>query len=126
MERRLHPGLFQGAQSDLVELTPEVSVSSLTQTKRVDSRIDSLEEKLRIKGMEIEKRVGHRLDKMMQKLEFTEKKYESAIQNLNGKYSQLSSKVVEKRVSETKIQALLERHNRVIHQFDQKLSLIHI
>ncbi|MCB0422354.1 MAG: hypothetical protein KDD61_15250 [Bdellovibrionales bacterium] len=46
----------------------------------------------------------------------------NSVQELTSKFSLLSGKFTEQRVSDTKIQALIDRHNSVIQSFEQRVT----
>lgn len=125
-DRRLHSGLFQQmdreTEIDQVEFSSELTLGSLNSMKKMESRIENLQEDLQIHASEIEKRTLQRLERSNRRIKFLEKKMDEVVESFQSKWRQLMGKVTEKTITDGRIQALFDRHNHLVHQFENRLS----
>lgn len=125
-DRRLHSGLFQQidreTEIDQVELSSELTLGSLNSMKKMESRIENLQEDLQIHAGEIEKRTLQRLERSNRRIKSLEKKMEQVVESFQSKWRHLMGKVTEKTITDGRIQALFDRHNHLVHQFENRLS----
>ncbi len=125
-DRRLHSGLFQQmdreTEIDQVELSSELTLGSLNSMKKMESRIENLQEDLQIHAGEVEKRTLQRLERSNRRIKSLEKKMDEVVENFQSKWRHLMGKVTEKTITDGRIQALFDRHNHLVHQFENRLS----
>lgn len=63
-----------------------------------------------------------RFEKTTQAVARVESACNQQIQELNAKYSGISSKVNERKVQDTKIQEMIDRHNSIVRTFENRLT----
>jgi chromosome segregation ATPase len=51
-----------------------------------------------------------------------EQALQSKFQEISGKFAQISSKLTERKVADTKVQQMMDRHNSIVASFEQRLS----
>lgn len=124
MSRQIHPGLF-GEQSDVTQSVSSFEPLGLFEHSQPSLKLDEIEERLRTMRFEIEQFVKSstlRNEKIAQKLQLHENKISELIKDANEKFAYLAGKLKEMHKSEMKVEALLERHNQIIHNFESRLS----
>ncbi len=129
MGRKLHSGLFQEIdrvnemdQGENIEFSTEFHLGSLSFIKKMESRLESIEEHLSPPIREIEPRMLQRLEKLNQRIKLLEKKLDQMTEGFQSKWRHLMGKVTEKTITDGRIQALFDRHNHLVHQFENRLN----
>ena len=125
MSRQIHPGIFGdegvGAFVEKANLEtlplfdaaePGLSYEELTQN------ID----KLRYEAQEWVKSLGLRLDKTHQRINQNEEKLKQVTQETNERFTYIANRLKEKQTNESKIEALLARHNQIVQNFELRLT----
>lgn len=131
MKRELTPGLFgegfnEGRRRDTslpdingLELS---SLGAVAESKRLEKKVDAVSSELRTKTDEGLRVQQSRFEDFTKKLTALESRFEALSQDLRDKYSNLSSKVTERNLTDMKTQALIDRHTQLLRQFETRVA----
>jgi chromosome segregation ATPase len=103
------PNEFKGLEHQVATLKMELS--------RADRRAEAMATKLD----ELGKLVHGRLERFSQAIVRAEEIHSQAQQDTTSKLAQINGKVNERRVTDGKIQELIDRHNTIIRNFENRL-----
>lgn len=121
MERRLHP--------DFIASNESISTNALSE-KRIQAQFDPTPHSLK---KEIPGTINHhddeftvetklRMARLSQKVTLIEKRLDKFIQEAHTDISKMASRLNEKVMQDTKVEALIERHNQVLLSFEKRMS----
>lgn len=135
MRREIFPGLFQeGSRSETFhELVPSgmnspvagmelQSLNPLSESRRLEKKIEALVGETRAKQEEVQKGMIQRYEHFLGKLNNLESRFDALAADLRQKYSHLSSKTTEGNLSNLKTQALVDKHTHVLRQFESRTT----
>ena len=144
MSKEINPGLFSNhssnqssnqsssvgfAENGQQECGPRLSFdpSQIFRNERAVDKIElrKLDEKFSLKddrSQEVIKTLSLKIEKMGQRLVNAEQRLETMVNEVRGKYAQLSGKISEKGLHEQEVHALIERHNQLVRNFENRLA----
>ena len=134
MNRQLDPRLFgdsitrdsAGKDEDLLpqlDRLPQDPTQLRAQLKKKEN-IEMKMEAFMSKMNEQQRLVGIEVQKLEKRLERIEQHYKNAHESLILKMQNTDRKITERSVMESKVQALMERQNMMIQNFERKLNLM--
>ncbi len=113
--------LFPGAQSEM-NIRTEVEGR---QVEKLRSKVDRMEvtiEKMATRLEELGKVSHLKSERLAQAIARSDEHMTKMAQDLSAKVAQLTGKVNERRLVETKVQEMVDRHNQIVHTFEQRMS----
>ncbi len=129
MSRQLNKGLFHDEKKLIPShpssetMSDEVASELSYQIKLLKSQLHELSKKQReidAKTSHIESNITDIFSKSQQNLKRFESAVKSSLQSMINKFSRLNTKVTERNLNENKVQAIIDRHNHVLQQFEQR------
>lgn len=125
MSRQLHPGIFD---ENYLPATNSASLEPLPlfeQTQILSISNEELVEQIQKTKYEIEnwvKSLSLRVEKAIQKMTTFEERLNSAVKDSSEKVSFVASRIKERQLTDTKVEALIEKHNQIVQTFDLRIS----
>jgi archaellum component FlaC len=131
MRRELNPQLFQQPKdsagltvqelhridSDYRELETQV-LTSKTHVQGLDRKVVQVQAQFE----ELSKSVQTRLERMNQQLSRLDSAQSQGVQETAAQYAALAGKITERKVSDIKIQEMIDRHNTLVASFENRLT----
>lgn len=102
--------------SEVKNLAHQVAVLKMALLQS-EKRNDSLNGKVE----ELVKMLNNRFERFSQAIVRSEELQAKSYQETSGRLAQMSAKVNERRVNDTKIQELIDRHNTIVRNFENRL-----
>lgn len=140
MQRELNPHLFGApdksdtliADLDFPRGNDNVEGINLALIRGVERQVQELRNQIKTleaRSAEAQTQVGEytklntlRLDRAAQAMARIEQHLFKSVQDLNEKYAGVAGRLNERKVSETKIEELIDRHNQLVQNFDTRLK----
>jgi chromosome segregation ATPase len=131
MRRELNPQLFQQPKetngltvqelhridSDYRELETQV-LTSKTHVQGLDRKVEQVQGQFE----ELSKSLQSRLERINQHLSRLDAAHASGVQETAAKYAALAGKITERKVSDIKVQEMIDRHNTLVASFENRLT----
>ncbi len=102
----------------------KILLSQVEQLKRrqkeQEAQIDTMNNRMTevISGMKV------RFERLMGVTQRLEEFVKTSLQDIHAKFAGLSSRVAERKLSETKVQEMLDRHMNLVQQFDLRMNQV--
>ncbi|OQW50297.1 MAG: hypothetical protein A4S09_00445 [Proteobacteria bacterium SG_bin7] len=131
MQRELSPNLFKDEQTPRTQSTSQVShqVSlANSNTKVVNDNIEALSrriESFETRFEQITKNITLRMDRTMTMISHVQTQINHVSNDVNEKIVQVSAKINERRLSESRTEDMIERHNTVVKTLEARLTQMH-
>jgi DNA polymerase II small subunit/DNA polymerase delta subunit B len=129
MEKQLNPALFSANTSEKVSDSKSWYIdpaSTLRFDRPVDrAEIKKIEERFDVvndRVTETIKTATLKSEKITQRVAQVEGRVEALAQEIRSKYAQLSGRVTERNLMETEVQSMLDRHNTVVRNFENRMT----
>lgn len=134
MEKRLNPELFGAAADSMGKSTPAAAPSSseLFEFPDIESQLSEIRGKLRkLEGKmtrsaealgEVEQKGQQRFERALRGSQRTEQAQTAEIAQLKQQIAGLIGRLSERKVMETKIFEMIDRHNSVLKNFEHRMS----
>ncbi len=131
MSRQLNPGLFgdtgsQGIpQGNEAPFSYSENLSFFEDSNILGEDLGKLRqdfEKLRFESQDTHKTANLRVDKLIQRLLIFEERLTMLQKETHQRCNDISSKVRDFNMSETKIESMIERHNQIVQSFELRIS----
>jgi hypothetical protein len=124
MSRQINPHIF-GENMDTSQTGSSFAPLPMMEEGVSLKELGEIHEKLEKQKYETDqvlKSLSVRLDKGLQKASFLEERLNYIIKEVNERLTFVMTQVKEKSFSETKIEALIERHNQIVQSFELRIS----
>ena len=124
MSRQINPGVF-GDTFGSTGVTHSFEPLPLIDHSDTGPALDELAEKIEKQKYETEqtlKSICLRLEKAIQKTGLLDDRLNYIVKEINERLTYMMSRMKEKSFSDTKIEALIERHNQIVHSFELRIS----
>ena len=129
MEKQLNPALFNANSSDKVSDSKSWYIdpaSALRFDRPIDrAELKKIEERFEVvndRVTEMIKTSTLKGEKVSQRVAQAEGRIETLAQEIRSKYAQLSGRVTERNLMETEVQSMLDRHNQVVRNFENRMT----
>ncbi|MBX9768500.1 MAG: hypothetical protein K2X47_14595 [Bdellovibrionales bacterium] len=130
MDKQLNPALFSANTSEKVQADSKSWYIDPASSLRFDRPVDRAElKKLEDRFEVINDRVTELVktntlkgEKASQRVAQVEGRIEALAQEIRSKYAQLSGRVTERNLMETEVQSMLDRHNQVVRNFENRMT----
>jgi DNA polymerase II small subunit/DNA polymerase delta subunit B len=128
MDKQLNPALFSANSSEKVSDSKSWYIDPAS-SLRFDRPIDRAEfKKMEDRCEVINDRVTETIktsslksEKVSQRVAQVESRVDALAQEIRSKYAQLSGRVTERNLMETEVQSMLDRHNQVVRNFENRM-----
>jgi DNA polymerase II small subunit/DNA polymerase delta subunit B len=128
MDKQLNPALFSANTSEKVSdskswyIDPASSLRfdrpiDRTELKKMEDRCEVINDRV----SETIKTSSLKSEKVGQRVAQVESRVEALAQEIRSKYAQLSGRVTERNLMETEVQSMLDRHNQVVRNFENRM-----
>lgn len=129
MEKQLNPALFTANNAEKVSdskswyIDPTSTLRfdrpvDRTELKKIEERFDVVNDRV----TEMIKTATLKGEKVSQRVAQAEGRIEALAQEIRSKYAQLSGRVTERNLMETEVQSMLDRHNQVVRNFENRMA----
>lgn len=129
MDKQLNPALFSANTTEKVSdskswyIDPSSTLRfdrpvDRAELKRVEERFEVINDRV----TELVKTNTLKGEKASQRVAQAEGRIEALAQEIRSKYAQLSGRVTERNLMETEVQSMLDRHNQVVRNFENRMT----
>lgn len=136
MARELNPEIFgetrkaaASSPSDIVVapsfLEEDEWKAQLNLVEQLRRKIKELESRLELENVKISDLANAsklRMDRLASSCQRMEELLKSTIYDLNEKYAQVASRMNERKINETKVEEMVNRHSHVVHNFEVRMN----
>lgn len=112
------PDLASGAQPNFVSQITESVNAIKKKTNELQGMMDVANQRI----VELAKTHQNRWERMQSSVQMLDSGLKDTIRILGERFSQVMGKISERRISEAKIQELIDRHNQIVMTFETRIS----
>jgi chromosome segregation ATPase len=129
MSREINPGIFGdsygGGQGSSPSFDPLLDSLSMIERRDSEPALDAMTEKidkLKSEHDQVLKTLNLKSEKNLQKTTHLEERLTFIVNEINERLSYMASRMKDKSMSDTKIEALIERHNQIVQTFELRIN----
>lgn len=128
MQRELSPELFKDEQSARTQVSSPTVNSNYGNSKVMSDNFEALSRRMETfetRFEQITKNITLRIERTMTMISHVQTQINHVSNDVNEKIVQLSAKINERRLSESRTEDMIERHNTVVKTLEARLTQMH-